>query len=199
MYGKLLVICCKHALIQLYNIDQTKELLTTSVSLNSTFQASKTTPFSSRPMLSQVLAQLSNPQGTSLNTLNTQSFLCLVLLASCMGNKLRMFPLYFRKRHKPSICCFLISDCLNVQAPSAYLVCRLKAKCHRLLVAVLTNKKCVEFLENALSCPDIRTCRSSLSSSLLDELSLYERDSNGFFSTRVVYGSSYTSSNSTDP
>ena len=58
--------------------------------------------------------------------------------------------------------------------------------------------KRVDFLENASfkSYGDI--CWSSRSSSLLDELSVYRRDSDDFFSTRVAYRSSYSSHNSTD-
>ena len=60
--------------------------------------------------------------------------------------------------------------------------------------------KGVGFLENALFKSYGVICWSSRSSLLLDELSTYKRDSDGFFSTRVVYTCrfSYTSHNSTD-
>ena len=51
----------------------------------------KTSLLLNRPMLLQVLVQLSNSHGTILNTWNTQPYLCLILPASCIGNRLKMF------------------------------------------------------------------------------------------------------------
>ena len=81
-----------------------------------------------------------------------------------------------------------------------------QASCHipRLWVEIEVSlgfswrMKRVEFLENALFKSYGGICWSSRSSSLLDELSMHKRDSDGFFSTRVVYRSSYTSHSSTD-
>ena len=52
----------------------------------------------------------------------------------------------------------------------------------------------MEFVENALATFADHHAQPSL---LLDELSMHKRDSNGFFSTRVVCRSSDTSHNST--
>ena len=56
----------------------------------------------------------------------------------------------------------------------------------------------VEFLENASFKSYDGVCWSSRSS-LLDKLSMYKRDSDGWLSTRVVYRSSYASHDLTDP
>ena len=57
---------------------------------------------------------------------------------------------------------------------------------------------CVNFVENASfkSFGDI--CQSPLPSPLLDKLSVTKRDSNGFFSRKIVGRSSDSSYNSTD-
>ena len=57
---------------------------------------------------------------------------------------------------------------------------------------------CVTFVENALFKRSSDICQRSLPSSLLDELSMDKRDSNGFLSRRLVCRSGDRSYNSTN-
>ena len=57
---------------------------------------------------------------------------------------------------------------------------------------------CVDFIENALFKSSGEICWSPLPSSLLDELSMDKRDSNGFFSRRLACRTNDRSYNSTD-